>query len=147
MCLTISSSRRSITWCSWRSSAAAVEAAQRERLADVRRGDGLSIGEIGDGACHFQHALASPPRESETFHGKRKHLPPRLIRATPAPHARIGKPGVACPLARELHPACAGHTRGCRGGRLPALAHGRIELACREPRYLHLHVEPVEQRT
>src|SRR3984893_2806837 len=133
MCPTTSSSKPSITWCRWRSSAAvAIQTAQHHSLAQMRGGDGCGTAEIGYGARQPEHPLARPSRESAPLHRRLEQPPCALIRHAPALHARIREARVAALLAGELHGARAGDAGG-GGERGFPTARGGVGFGRRQP--------------
>src|SRR5207237_4847814 len=125
---TSSSSRRSITWCRWRSSAAvAIQTAQHHRLAQMRGADACGAVEIGNGARQPQHPLARPARESPALHRRLEQPLPGLIHYAPALHAGVREARIAALLALELHRARACDAGGGAERGLPATQVG-IEL-------------------
>src|SRR5882762_8256185 len=142
---TTSSSKPSITWCRWRSSAAvAIHTAQHHRLAHMRGANGCGAVEIGYGARQPEHPLAPPSRESALLHRRLEQPPPGLIRHAPALHALIREARIAPLLAGELHGARAGDAGGSGERGFPT-ARGGVEIGGGQPRHLYVHVQPVEQ--
>src|SRR4030081_396370 len=100
---TTSSSKPSITWCRWRSSAAvAIQLGQQHTLAQMRGANGCGAVEIGYGARQPKHPLARPSRESAPLHRHLEQPPSGLIRHAPALHALIREARIAPLLAGEL---------------------------------------------
>ena len=102
-------------------------------------------GEIGDGACHFEHAVVPPRGQTEPSNGLREERGARRVRGA----VRVDFPGleprVGPPLPVHLPFARPGDSAAYRRGGLAALGPG--EVLGRDGRHFELDVDAVEQRT
>jgi len=124
----------------------AIQLPVADRLGQVRGGDRIASGQVGDGARHAQDAVQGARRQAQAVDGVFQQRFVARLQAAVAQGLAVAELAVGAAGARQLALPRLLHP-GAHGG--AAFAGGGIgaQRLWRQARYVHVQVDAVQQRT